>query len=141
MTTLFYHTPLDEITTESEVISSIFKKSDQEILQSIYLIRSLKYSIVVISEAMANTLQHILAKKHNVPIRGYMEAFVKSKEHRIISSELLEKLQPFFSFRNMLVHHYWKVNNELFLKNLRDGLSDFQEFIKEINILIVNTTT
>jgi len=36
----------------------------------------------------------------------------------------------------MLVHRYWKVDDKLFLKNLRDGVRDFQNFVKEINILI-----
>lgn len=129
---------LNKITTELDIINSILLQSNNEILQSSHLIRSLKYSIIVIAEAIANVLHHILAKKHNVAISGYKEIFVKAKEYQIVSSELLGKLQPFFNFRNILVHHYWKVDNNLFIKNLRGGVRDFQNFMKEINSLMVN---
>jgi len=128
---------LEQITAEYDVINSILAQLDHEIIQSFHHIRSLKYSMIIVSEAIASTLQHILAIKHNVAISGYKEAFVKAKEYNLISSELLEKLQPFISFRNMLVHHYWKVDDDLFLKNLRSGLGDFQDFMKEINSLLL----
>jgi uncharacterized protein YutE (UPF0331/DUF86 family) len=64
----------------------------------------------VIAVATAGTLQHVLAKKHNIVIDGYMAVFSESKEHQVISIELLTRLQPFFRFRNMLVHQYWRVD-------------------------------
>jgi uncharacterized protein YutE (UPF0331/DUF86 family) len=41
------------------------------------ILRGLKYSIVLISEAIANTLQHIIAKKYHVSISGYTQCFEK----------------------------------------------------------------
>lgn len=83
------------------------------------LLKSCKYSTIVIAEAMAGVLQHILAKKHNVVVGGYKEVFDKSMAHRLVAKDLLERLQPFISFRNMLVHQYWRVKDDVFLQNLR----------------------
>lgn len=129
---------LNDITTEVYDVKSILNEPDEQVLQDRHLIKSLKYSTIVIAEAIGSLFQHILAKKHSAAVRGYTEAFVKAKEYRIVSSELIERLLPFARFRNMLVHQYWRVNDQLFLKNIREGLRDFETFVKKINELYIN---
>jgi uncharacterized protein YutE (UPF0331/DUF86 family) len=130
---------LDQIASETidieKIISQKGKKLD-DFLQDTYILKSLKYSIIVIAEAIASTLQHVLAKKHNIVIDGYMAVFSESKEHKVISIKLLTRLQPFFRFRNMLVHQYWRVDNEVFVENLRNGLNDFRIFVNETRKII-----
>lgn len=131
---------LDEIAAETIDIEKIFdrksKKGEDLVQQDPYILKSLKYSTIVIAEAIASTLQHILAKKYNVVIDGYMAVFSRSKENKVISTKLLTRLQPFFRFRNMLVHQYWRVDNKVFESNLRDGLHDFRIFVNEIKKII-----
>jgi len=131
---------LDEIAAETIDIEKTFdrksKKSEDLVQQDPYILKSLKYSTIVIAEAIASTLQHILAKKYNVVIDGYMAVFSRSKENKVISTKLLTRLQPFFRFRNMLVHQYWRVDNKVFESNLRDGLHDFRIFVNEIRKII-----
>ena len=131
---------LDEIAAETIDIEKIFdrksKKGEDLVQQDPYILKSLKYSTIVIAEAIASTLQHILAKKYNVVIDGYMAVFSRSKENKVISTKLLTRLQPFFRFRNMLVHQYWRVDNKVFESNLREGLHDFRIFVNEIRKII-----
>jgi len=127
---------LNQIFSEVDAINSILTCNDEEILESKSLLRSLKYSVVVVAEAIANTLQHILAKKYKVSISGYKEVLTRSRENQVISSELLGRLHPFITFRNMLIHQYWLVDDNLFLKNLRSGIEDFKAFISEINSIV-----
>ncbi len=130
---------LDQIASETidlENIISQKNKKEDEILQDPHIIKSLKYSTIVIAEAIASALQHILAKKYNIVIDGYMAVFRESKEHKVISTELLTRLQPFFRFRNMLVHQYWRVDNKVFVENLRNGLNDFRIFVNETRKVI-----
>jgi uncharacterized protein YutE (UPF0331/DUF86 family) len=129
---------LNDITTEVFDVKSILNKPDEQVLQDRHLIKSLKYSTIVIAESIGSLFQHILAKKHSVAVRGYTEAFVKAKEYRIVSPELIERLLPFARFRNMLVHQYWRVKDQLFLKNIREGIQDFETFVKKINELYIN---
>ena len=130
---------LDEIAAETIDIEKIIgrksKKKDGSVLDP-HMLKSLKYSTIVIAEAIAGTLQHILAKKYNVVIDGYMAVFSKSRDNKVISTELLTRLQPFFRFRNMLVHQYWRVDNNVFENNLRNGLNDFRLFVNEIRKII-----
>ena len=130
---------LDQIASETidlEKIISQKSKKDDDILQDPHIIKSLKYSTIVIAEAIASALQHILAKKYNIVIDGYMAVFRESKEHKVISTEMLTRLQPFFRFRNMLVHQYWRVDNKVFVENLRNGLNDFRIFVNETRKII-----
>jgi len=38
-----------------------------------------------------------------------------------------------------MLDYYWKFSNQLFLKNLSDGLKDFQEYVKDIEISQITT--
>ena len=57
-----------------------------------------------------------------------MDVFNKSMICSLLPEELLERLKPFIVFRNMLVHQYWKVKDEIFLNNMRNGIKDFRDF-------------
>jgi len=123
---------LGKIAEEAIDIGNILKKPDDEILKDQHILKSLKYSTIVIAEAIASILQHLLAKRHNVVVSGYMDVFTKSMASSLLSEKLLERLQPFVIFRNMLVHQYWRVKDEVFLQNMRKGIKDFGEFIVKI---------
>lgn len=131
---------LNHIIKESESIKTVLIQSDDEILKSSRDVSSLKYSIIIISEAMINTIQHVLAKRYSVAVTGYKQAFIKAKGYKIISENLFRNLQPFIGFRSMLIHQYGEVDDQLFLNNLRAGLKDFTDFANEMNRLIVNSS-
>jgi len=127
---------LDQIIIETEVIAKTLARQNGEILRSDLDLRSLKYSLIVISESIANTLHHLLAKNFQIAVSGYKEVLAKASERNLLSKRLSDRLLPFIRFRNMLVHQYWEVDEQLLLNNLRDGLDDFRCFVKEIKKLI-----
>lgn len=130
---------LDEIAAETIDAERLLQQKSQkqiDIVGNPTVLKSLKYSTIVIAEAIASVLQHILAKKHNTVIDGYTSVFVKSREKQILSDNLMTRLQPFIQFRNMLVHQYWRVDDQVFVQNLSDGLKDFHDFVTEINQLV-----
>jgi uncharacterized protein YutE (UPF0331/DUF86 family) len=129
-------TYLQAIAVETAAIDDVLKNSDEDLLASPHLLKSCKYSLIVISEAIANTLQHILAKKYQTAVNGYTEVFIKAKNVRLLSNDMFERLQPFIRFRNLLVHQYWRIEDTVFLNNLRAGLSDFKGFIHDIRKII-----
>lgn len=123
---------LQPIAAEVADMEEILALPDDQLVSDRAKLKSLKYSVIVIAEAMTGALQHILAKKHSVAVDGYSDALVKSAQHKLAAEDLLVRLRPLFVFRNMLVHPYWKVRDETFLKNLRAGLNDFREFARKI---------
>lgn len=95
-------------------------------------LKAAKYMLIELAEAMANTLQHILAKDRGVAVSGYIDTILKAHEYGIVSEDLFAALKPFFDFRNSLIHRYWKVDDAVLISNIQTGKNDFEKFIEEI---------
>ena len=59
------------------------------------------------------------------------DLFEKLEKKGIISKEMKEKLRLMRGFRNILVHRYAEVDDELVFENLKN-INDFREFRKQI---------
>ena len=62
---------LQQIATEVTDLEEILALPDGQLVSDRVKLKSLKYSIIVIAEAMTGALQHILAKKHSAAVDGY----------------------------------------------------------------------
>ena len=51
---------------------------------------------------------------------------------KIISGKLFQELSGIAGFRNILVHDYEKINREIVHQKLKENLSNFKDFKKEI---------
>jgi len=132
---------LYDILSNVRDIESLLKDlSDTEILDHKHFLKSLKYSLVEISEAISLVLQHILAKHYGLPVKGYIDTIKKASEVGIISPELSASLRPFFDFRNSLVHRYWIIDDKKLLDNCRVGHRDFSTFIEAIEDFLKTVT-
>ena len=60
---------------------------------------------------------------------GYRDLLLVLQENGVVPAELLTKFQNMASFRNMLVHHYEKVDDEVVFGIFKKRLSDFTLFI------------
>jgi uncharacterized protein YutE (UPF0331/DUF86 family) len=130
---------LSEIKTRHREIEELLQKnSDSEILRETWVLKGLKYSLIEIAEAMANTLQHILAKDMGEPVVGYVETIIRAGETNILPESLSQKIKPFFDFRNSLIHRYWFISDEKLLALVRENKTDFISFIEAIEIYIKN---
>ena len=58
--------------------------------------------------------------------------FVVLSEEGIIGKELAERMKGMVNFRNILVHEYLEIDNELVHRNLTQNLHDFNEFAQDI---------
>jgi len=119
---------LDTLLREMDALQQALTFSDEKIQTMPLVLRGVKYSLIVIAEVIAETCQHLLAKEHKTAVSGFSEALAKAASFGILSDELYRRLAPFLRFRNMLVHGYWKVDDALFLRNLRSGIGDFAAF-------------
>jgi uncharacterized protein YutE (UPF0331/DUF86 family) len=107
-------------------------RTDTDLLKNPWILKGLKYTLVEIAEAMANILQHILAKDMGEPVTGYVETILRAWEKNILPVSLSVKLKPFFDFRNSLIHRYWCISDEKLLALVRENKGDFLDFIETI---------
>lgn len=117
---------------QHEIKELLSRSSDAELLKDLWVLKGLKYSLVEIAEAMANILQHILAKDRGEPVTGYVETVIRAGETNILPGNLSKKIKPFFDFRNSLIHRYWFISDEKLLSLVRENQIDFLTFIEAI---------
>ncbi|MGB9891446.1 type VII toxin-antitoxin system HepT family RNase toxin [Thermodesulfovibrio yellowstonii] len=122
-----------EIKENTDDIKSILEDfSPEEILNNKRILKALKFNLVEIAESISLTIQHILAKNYGIPVKGYIDTIKKAKEKNIIDESIYVSLKPFFDFRNILIHRYWEIDDSLLLKNVKENLESFYQFIETI---------
>jgi uncharacterized protein YutE (UPF0331/DUF86 family) len=104
----------------------------KELLPGSIPLKAAKYILIELAEAMANTIQHILAKDKGIAVSGYIDTILKAYENGLVSEKLFQRLKPFFDFRNSLIHRYWTINDARLVENILVGRKDFDLFIEEI---------
>jgi len=62
---------------------------------------------------------------------GEEDLFERLERKKIVSGRMKEKLKLMRGFRNVLVHRYGEVDDELVFENLK-SIEDFKDFSKEI---------
>jgi len=95
-------------------------------------LKAAKYLLIELAEAMANSIQHVLAKEYGITVSGYIDSIVKANQNGIISQDLFQQLKPFFDFRNSLIHRYWSIDDDILVVNLYTGRNDFNRFVQEL---------
>lgn len=63
---------------------------------------------------------------------NYRDVFAVLVENKILNSKDLKAFQNMASFRNMLVHHYEKIDDEIVYGIFKKKLGDFEKFISSI---------
>ena len=79
-------------------------------------------------ETCVDIASHIIAdKKLRVPV-SYADTFKVLYEEKIVSRELFRALEKMAKFRNVVVHHYEKVDAEIVVGILKKELQDFDHY-------------
>lgn len=119
---------LTEIKRDTQEIEEFLKDdvTDKKVIKAI------KYNLIEIVEAIANILQHILAREKGEATAGYLDTIEKAKEHKIISSSVYKGVKPFFKFRNILIHRYCITEDTMVVRNVRRNIKVFYKFIDEV---------
>jgi uncharacterized protein YutE (UPF0331/DUF86 family) len=87
-----------------------------------------RYLHLAIEEVMDIANHFVSFYKWREPI-GYRDLFLILKEHGIISEKYLPTFQNMASFRNMLVHRYETIDDELVFGIFKERLDDFELLI------------
>ena len=109
----------------------------QDITWDVYTsdIRSRRFverTLHVLIEGVIDIAQHIVSdEKLREPI-SYRDTFVVLSENGILARESLLKYEKMAAFRNLIVHYYERVDDEVVFGIFQKNLLDFQLFSEEI---------
>lgn len=94
--------------------------------------RFVERTLHVMIEACLDVAHHIISSEEMREPGTYREAFVVLSENGIIPEPELKNFEKIAMFRNLLVHYYEKVDDEIVFGIFKKSLDDFENFIKHI---------
>lgn len=94
-------------------------------------LRGVKYTFVTAIEACMDVAQHICAAEGWGPPADNGDAIRLLGEHGVCSRDLARSIRQAVGFRNVLVHEYIRVNDEIVLGRLK-ALGDLEDFVSEV---------
>jgi uncharacterized protein YutE (UPF0331/DUF86 family) len=94
-------------------------------------VAGVKYLFITAIEACIDTAQHICASQGWGPPATNADAFRVLARHGVMSTDLAAELGRAVGFRNVLVHDYVDVDDEIVRRRL-DDLSDLERFTETV---------
>jgi uncharacterized protein YutE (UPF0331/DUF86 family) len=94
--------------------------------------RFIERTLHIIIEGCIDAAQHIISDEEMREPTSYRDTFVVLAENKILLPGDLSKLENIASFRNLLVHYYAKVDDEIGYGVFKNNLSDFDFFVERI---------
>jgi uncharacterized protein YutE (UPF0331/DUF86 family) len=122
-----------EIREDQNVLAQITSEDAADFIRDPLKIRALKYTLIVLVEAICNLCRHVLAKKAYILIEEYMEAILKMQEKAFLSEKIAGKLIPFTRLRHQLIQGYWKTDDRRLFIETKENLKTIDEFLSEID--------
>jgi uncharacterized protein YutE (UPF0331/DUF86 family) len=94
-------------------------------------LRGVKYAFVTGIEALVDVAQHVCASEGWGPPQDNGDAVRLLGAHGVLDAQLAEGLRRAVGFRNVLVHEYVRVDDDVVLARLAD-LSELEEFVGQV---------
>lgn len=94
--------------------------------------RFVERTLHITIEGCIDAAQHIVSDERMREPTSYRDTFAVLAENQILTLADLDKFENIASFRNLLVHYYEKIDDEIVFGIFKNNLSDFDLFIKRI---------
>jgi uncharacterized protein YutE (UPF0331/DUF86 family) len=94
-------------------------------------LRGIKYTFVTAIEACIDIAQHICSAEGWGPPADNGDAMRLLGRHTVLATDLAATMRKAVGFRNVLVHHYVQVQDDIVAARL-DGLNDIQRFVEQV---------
>lgn len=120
---------LSEVEKALDILKEFQKEEKEKIVGDLKTLGSIKYYFIVAIEGCNDICNHILSREHWGVPESYADGFVLLGNKKIIPEYLAQDLANMAKFRNLLVHLYWKVDDEKLYQVLQSHLQDIDFFI------------
>jgi len=124
---------IGEIEQALSILGEYGEEDKESLIGNLKSLGSVKYYLIVAIEGCVDICNHIVAKERIGVPESYSDCFKILRDNEIISKVLSEELINMAKFRNLLVHLYWKVDDEKVYELLRTKLGDIDRFIEQIS--------
>jgi uncharacterized protein YutE (UPF0331/DUF86 family) len=94
--------------------------------------RFVERTLHILIEACIDVAQHIITDRKLREPASYRDTFAVLAEDGVIRKEDLAVFENMASFRNLIVHYYERVDDNIVFSIFKERLSDFDLFVKRI---------
>jgi uncharacterized protein YutE (UPF0331/DUF86 family) len=94
--------------------------------------RIIERTLQMMIETCADIAGHIIADKGFRIPKSYADTFKVLREEKLLDKKLCAVMEKIAKFRNIVVHHYDKVDAEIVTAILKNDLADFTSYKKAI---------
>ncbi|MEM5812134.1 MAG: DUF86 domain-containing protein [Candidatus Aenigmatarchaeota archaeon] len=123
---------IDELDSYRKELEEIMPQEYEDYVSSTETKRACERLLHIMIETVID-ICNLIVKELKLGLPGEEEDFFnKLQKKGILSRSLVGKLKSMKGFRNILVHRYDEVDDELVFRFLRKNLGDFDSFRKEI---------
>lgn len=121
-----------EIREAQAALREYIEAGREEFLRNRQISDAAKYRLLLAIEACIAICNHLAARiAHKAPTT-FAECFEILEEQAIISHALCRKLAEMSRFRNLLVHGYWKVDDEQIHRIIQNDLGDLDDYLQSV---------
>ncbi len=114
-------------------LKPIAKHTLEEYLSDFYLKASAERLIQLIVDCASDINNHVVVEMGQRPPEDYASSFVRAAEAGMLTADLANRLKGSGGMRNILVHEYMYIDDEKVYKALPVALSDFKEYIRQVD--------
>jgi uncharacterized protein YutE (UPF0331/DUF86 family) len=97
---------------------------------------SARYYLQVSIETCINLANHVIATGRLRAPQDYRDSFTVLNEAGILPNDLTQTMRELAGLRNLLVHVYWDLDDEMIYEGIRAELEDFEAFVGQIMALL-----
>ncbi len=126
---------ISEIKTAIDTLKAYSEIDKKAFLSTPSIIRDTKYSFIIAGQAAIDICYHLTAKLLKKVPKSYGNCFELLRELKAFPEDVLLKVSSMAKFRNVLVHHYIKVDNEQVYAKLKE-IDVFERFCSELKRLM-----
>ena len=117
-----------EMDESLQKLRTLAKVSRNQFLKNYEKIDTAKYNFIVAIESMIDISNRIISVKKLGYPQDYAEVIKLMGQKGGFEEDLVKRLIEMVKFRNMLVHLYWKIEDERLYDYMKNNLDDFEEF-------------
>lgn len=110
-------------------LQEIARLERESFLKDPMAIGSARYYLLVSIEACLDLANHIIATQGLRAPKDYKDSFKVLNEAGILPDDFLPTMQALAGLRNLLVHLYWDVDDQMLHDAIRGELADFDSFV------------
>lgn len=123
---------IDSVVRNLRYLDGLDEVGRDQFLSSYEKRQATKHSLQEAIEACLDVANHIAAAENFERGDTYAEMFLVLGKEGVIGEELAEGLADMAKFRNLLVHRYGEVDDEIVWEIAREGPEDIEEFVVEV---------